>query len=100
MALRLTAGGYMLDFRYRVLDSEKAAPLFERRVKPVLIDKRSGAQFMVPVLGKVGPLRPSNPPQGNRNYFVLFANPGKFVKPGSEVSIVIGDFKVEHLKVE
>jgi len=35
--IRLSAGGYMLDFRYRVFDKEKAAPLFSREITPYLI---------------------------------------------------------------
>ena len=46
--IRLSAAGYMLDFRYRVLDPEKAAALFDRKTKPYLIDQESGAKFMIP----------------------------------------------------
>ena len=33
-SLRLSASGYMLDFRYRVVDERRAKPLFERKIKP------------------------------------------------------------------
>lgn len=101
VALRRSAGGYMLDFRYKVLDAKKAAPLADRRVKPYLIDEATQARFMVPSPPKVGPLRqaPKNIAAG-KNYFILFANPGKVVKPGDLVTVVIGDFKAEHLVVE
>jgi hypothetical protein len=58
---------------------------------------------MVPSAGKVGPLRQtvrSGKPEANRNYFILFANPGKYVKPGNKVTVVIGDFKAEDIVVE
>jgi hypothetical protein len=30
----------------------------------------------------------------------MFGNPGKFVKQGNKVAVVIGDFRVENLVVE
>lgn len=97
---RLTAGGYIIDFRYRVLDAEKAAPLFSREIDPYLIDEESGARMSVPNPPKVGPLRNSDTPVNDRVYFILFANPGHYIKRNNKVSIVIGDLKLEHQTVE
>ena len=100
-SLRLTAGGYMLDFRYKVTDAEAAKPLFSRKVKPYLIDHASGGKFLVPDSPKVGALRQSTrDPVAGKQYFVFFANPGKFLKPGSRVTVVVGEFKAENLIVE
>ena len=92
VALRLTGAGYMLDFRYKVHDAEKAAELFERVNKPALIHNESGAKLEVPRPAKTGPLRPTNPPEAGRIYFILFSNPG-VVQPGDEVTVQIGDFE-------
>ena len=100
LPIRLSAEGYMLDFRYRVLDPEKAMPLFDRKIKPYLIDEASGAVLAVPEPPKVGALRNTRKPQKDRNYFILFANPGRYVQKGKKVTLVIGDFKAEHLVVE
>lgn len=100
VSLRLTAGSYMLDFRYKVLDSEKARPIFKRKVKAFLVDQESGARFMVPNTPKVGPLRSANLPKVGKNYFMLFANPGQHIKPGSMVTVEVGDFVAENLKVD
>lgn len=94
VALRLTGADYMLDFRYKVIDADKAAELFERANKPVLIHNATGAKLEVPRPAKTGPLRPTNPPQAGRVYFMLFSNPG-VVQAGDEVTIEIGDFKTE-----
>lgn len=67
LSMRLTAGSYMLDFRYKVLDTEKARPIFKRQIKAVLVDQDSGARFMVPNTPKVGPLRSSNMPKEGKN---------------------------------
>lgn len=101
--IRTSAGGYMLDFRYRILDAEKALYLLDRKNKAYLYDQASGAKFAVPAPPKVGSLRQKvkvGKPKENRTYFILFANPGQYVKPGNMVTIEIGDFKVENLIVE
>lgn len=98
-SLRLTASGYMLDFRYRVLDARKAAPLFERKTKPVLRDDATGVQMAVPVPPKTGALRSSNDPKAGRRYFMFFANPARFIKAGNTVTVTIGAFSVSGIPV-
>jgi hypothetical protein len=98
--IRLSAAGYMLDFRYRVTDAEKARPLFDRRHKPFLREQDSGATFAVPVPPKTGALRSTRPPRQGRTYFMFFANPGRFVKPGSRVTVTIGEFQAPDLVVQ
>jgi hypothetical protein len=101
VGIRQSAAGYMLDFRYRVLDAEKATPLLDRRIKPELVVAKSGATLKVPVPPKIGALRQSAKyVKPNRNYFILFGNPGRHVIPGDKVSVVIGDFKAENLTVQ
>jgi hypothetical protein len=98
--IRLSAAGYMLDFRYRVINVEKALPLFNRKIKPYLIDQATGTKTAVPNPPKVGPLRTSNQPIANRIYFMFFANPGRFIKSGNKVTVVVGDFRAENLTVQ
>jgi hypothetical protein len=100
-SVRLTAAEYMLDFRYRVLDVDKAAPILDRHIKPHVIVERSGAKLQVPISSKLGPLRQAQTdPQAGRNYYAFFANPGRHVKRGDLITVVVGDFTVEHLAVE
>jgi len=98
--VRQAAAGYMLEFRYKVHDAEKARPLFERQTKPLLTHVRTGAQMIVPTPAKTGALRNSNPPMDGHTYWMFFANPGKFIQSGEQVNIEIGDFKVEGLVVQ
>ncbi|MFV2058112.1 MAG: hypothetical protein ACC707_16725 [Thiohalomonadales bacterium] len=101
LSLRLTSANYMLDFRYRIKDVEKATPFLERKLKPHVIVERSGRKLLIPVSGKLGPLRTSPKfVKVNKNYFVFFANPGRDVKSGDKVTVVIGEAKLEHLVVE
>ncbi len=98
--VRQTSAGYMLEFRYKVLDPEKAKPLFDRQTKPTLTHVDSGATFIVPTPPKTGALRNSNPPLADHTYWMFFANPGKYVKPGDLVTVEIGDFVAKNIIVE
>lgn len=101
LSVRLTAANYLIDLRYRVLDAEKAATWMEREHKPYLIDEASGARFFTPSPPKVGPLRQtSRAPHAGRSYFIMFANPDGFVKRGAEITVVVGEAKLEHLTLE
>jgi hypothetical protein len=100
VAVRLSAAGYMVDFRYRITDSDKAANLLKRGQETFLLHEASGAKLPVSN-SKLGPMRQTAvKPEANRIYFILFSNPATIVKPGDKVSVVIGDFKAEHLTVE
>jgi len=100
IGVRESAAGYMLEFRYKVIDAEKAKPLFVRKTKPVLVHDATGARLVVPEPAKTGPLRNSNPPIAGQTYWMFFANPGKFVKAGETVTIEIGEFRADGLVVQ
>ena len=98
--VRQTSAGYMLEFRYKVLDPEKAAPLFERQTKPILTHAETGAKLIVPTPAKTGALRNSNTPLEGHTYWMFFANPGKLVDKGDVVSVEIGKFVADGIVVE
>jgi len=99
-SIRLTAHNHMIDYRYRVLDAQKATDLFKRQIKPHLIHQKTGKVLAVPETAKLGPLRNSNIPQEGKIYWMFFGNAGKLVQSGDEVTVVIGEFRVEDLVVE
>jgi hypothetical protein len=93
----------MLDFRYRVLDAQKAAPLLDRKLKPYLLDPKWGAKLGVPdtpVLGQIRQTSRNGAVYTDRTYFIMFGNPGKAVQRGDTVTLVLGDAKVTDLKVQ
>jgi hypothetical protein len=101
--VRKAAGGYMIDFRFRVVDAEKALPLFDPKVQPYLLREGSDIKLPVPVGEKVGAFRTTNRGkniQSNKDYYMLFANPDAYVEPGDKVSVVIGDFRVDGLTLQ
>jgi hypothetical protein len=99
LAMRSTAAGHMVDFRYKVLDVEKAAPLFKRQTKPYLIHQESGKALAVPNTAKLGSLRNSNTPQAGRTYWMFFGNHHGLVQKGDKVTVAIGDFRATDLEV-
>ena len=100
LSIRPTAEGFFIDFRYRIVDEEKAAPLFSPTIKPLLIDENTGAIMAVPTVPKVGSMRSTRKPITGRDYVILFANPNNHIKPGHKVTVVIGNYRAEHLIVE
>ena len=99
--VRLTAGDYMLDMRYRVKDIEKSKPLFDRSIFPIIIRESDGSRFMVPASEKLGVIRQAPRfVKVDKQYFMFFANPGKRIKRGEMVTVEIGDFKLPHITVE
>ncbi|MEW6218947.1 MAG: hypothetical protein AB1634_05345 [Thermodesulfobacteriota bacterium] len=102
-SLRLSGAGNVLDFRFRVLEPDKAAPLLDREFTASLTDEKRGTVVGVPSSPKVGPLRQTTrggQPEADRVYFVMFSNPYRLIKAGDPVTVVIGDFRLEHLSVE
>jgi hypothetical protein len=99
-SVRLTAHNHMIDYRYRVLDAQKATDLFKRQIKPHLIHQKTGKVLAVPETAKLGPLRNSNIPKDGKIYWMFFGNAGDLVQSGDEVTVVIGEFRVEDLVVE
>jgi hypothetical protein len=95
-----TASGTMLDFRYKVVDSEKAAALFAKGSKTYLVNEVTKQALAIPDSPKTGPLRASGRPEAGRTYFILFSNLDRSVKRGDPVSIVVGDFLIPDLVVE
>jgi hypothetical protein len=100
VGVRLLSSDWMLEFKYRVLDPDKAAPLLDQHVKPYLVDDVSGARLAVPAMENVGELRQHTTPDANRNYFMIFGNADKIVPRGGHVSVVIGQFQASGLPVQ
>jgi hypothetical protein len=99
--LKVTAAGHIIDLRYRVIDPVKSFPVFDTKIKPVLIDEQSGRDLSVYTAPKIGGMRQkTRRPEAGRIYFILFSNPGGLIKEGSQVTLKIEDVKVEHIRVE
>lgn len=100
-SLRLSGAGLLIDFRYQVVDAAEAAQIVNRKVQPYIVDPATGHQFSVPHAQKIGTLRHMGGKlQDGRSYSMLFANPGRAIKSGSKVNLVVGHLRLEDLTVE
>ena len=91
----VTAGGGMVELRYRVLDEGKAANFGHyTETAPLIIAEDTGEIVDVTIMGlhnhRVEP---------GRMYYVLYRNTGGAVQSHRPVTIAIGDLKLEHVVV-
>lgn len=100
VGVRQLSSGYMLEFRYRVINPEKANALIDKKLRPLLHDAASNVTLSVPTLDKVGAVRQSTLQEADRSYYIIFGNPGKVVKKGNRVSVTIGKFRAENIVVQ
>lgn len=95
---RLSAADSVVDLRYRVLDADKARPLLDRKLRPVLVNAANGHRYYVPTPPIVGALRqtarPAQPVQVGRTYFMLFANPDRELHAGARLALFVGEQRV------
>lgn len=99
-SLRISAAGHLVDLRYRVTDPELAKATLGPKIKPRLIDEKTGTVMNVPTTAKLGALRQTQATQKTgRTYFVLFANTAA-IRPGMRVTAELGDAHFKHLVVE
>jgi hypothetical protein len=101
--LRLSAAGSMLDFRYRVLDPEKAALILNGKVQPYLQDSTHNAKLGVPdtpVLGRLRQTARNDNILMDRTYFIMFGNPGKALHSGDKVTLLLDKVRITELTVQ
>ena len=100
-SVKAVESGVILRFNYRVLDPEKAKPLNDKKLNPILVSPEKGIQLVVPSMEKVGQLRQApHELEAGKSYWMAFSNSGRLLKPGDRVDIVIGDFHARGLLVE
>ena len=92
--------GELIKFSYRVIDADKAKTLNDKDNEPAMYVPSLHAKLVVPTLEKVGQLRQSSTPEPGRFYWMVFSNPGRVVKKGDRVTVVIGQFHIDGLIVE
>ncbi len=100
LGVKAMESGAMLRFSYRVLDTEKAQPLNDKKATPYLYDLNTRARLEVPSMEKVGQLRQSSPVEEGHVYWMVFSNAQRLVKPGARVDVSIGEFRAQGLVVE
>jgi hypothetical protein len=95
-----TNSGNLIKFSYRVLQPKRAAALGNHENTPEMIGIRSNAVLHIPTMEQIGQLRQMSAAEANKEYWMVFSNKGNLVRPGDEVSVVIGKFHADGVIVE
>ena len=91
MMIGVSAAGGLIDFRFKVLDAEKAVRLMRDPANmPALIVEDSGATLKAPE-EMVHNLELNN----GGVYFILYPNVQDAIKPGARVTVLFGDVRLE-----
>lgn len=95
--IAVTAAGGLVDFRYQVVDPDKADPVIhDIDLFPRLIVEDTGVTLGMMRL----PHNHTTELKLGGNYFFLLANANNALQPGSKVTVVIGDVRLEHVVVQ
>jgi hypothetical protein len=99
VGIRPVSSGLMLRLDYRVVDPELASVLTDRTARPYVIDEATHTALAIPAMENIGELRQIAPLEQSRTYYMIFGNPGRLVKPGSRVTLVVGNLRADGLVV-
>jgi hypothetical protein len=92
----VTAAGGLVELRMQVTDPDKAnAVIHEPADRPVLVAEDTGQTLAM----SAPPHHKANLELG-REYFFLLANAHNALRPGSEVTVVVDDVRLEHVEVQ
>ncbi|MHB0869032.1 MAG: hypothetical protein ACYC5J_06195, partial [Chloroflexota bacterium] len=98
--LAVVAGGGLVDLRFEILDPNKADPVLNPSQAVLLLDEASGRTVGTARFSKIGELRQRPTAwETGKLYYMGFSNSGGLIKPGSSVSLIVGDYRLEHLVV-
>jgi len=89
----VTAAGGLIEFRYQVVDPDKANQMMQdTTLLPIVVVEDTGATMVIP--------RPHHAvePQLGGTYFFLFANAHNAIQAGSQLTLVMGDARLEHIE--
>jgi hypothetical protein len=100
LGVRRASSGWMLTFRYKVLDLDKAKALFDPKATAYLVDEASGARLAVPAMENIGELRQTKNAATGHEYYIMFGNGNQVVRAGARVDVVVGSFHAEGIIVE
>jgi hypothetical protein len=95
-SVAVTAAGGFVDVRFQVIDPEKALGTHDPEGLPTLIDASTGMVF-----DKGGShAAHQDTMRAGGTYYLLYQNTGGRLKPGSRISIQIGDVRLDNVIVQ
>ena len=92
----VSGGGGIVDFRYKVVDAAKAADLLHDPANaPVLLIEDGRGTTL-----RADPAAFNVTFEDGSTYFVFYVNSQSVVKRGTQVTAVIGDYRLKHLTAQ
>ena len=91
--LAVTGNGGLLDLRFQVVDSGKAAAVHS--APPMLVDERTGVVVRDLFMGH----KHKGLLKAGQSYYLIFTNPGNLVERGSRATVQLGPVQVAHVDV-
>jgi hypothetical protein len=91
-----SGGGGLLDLRFQVVDPDRAAAVHDADTPPALVDERTGGVIAGLFMGHSHHGRY----KAGVTYYLVFENPGSFVRRGDRVSVVLGPARLQHVRVQ
>ena len=95
--IAVSAAGGLVDFRYQVVDPDKANPIIhDIDLFPRMVEESTGATLVMRSL----PHNHKKELEFGGSYFFLLPNANNALHQGSRVTLVIGDARLEHVLVK
>lgn len=91
----VSGDGGLVDLRFKVVDPDRADALHDEGTPPAVVDEQSGLVVHDLLMSHSH----SGPFKAGVTYYLVFENPGNWVRRGSKVSVLLGNAQVEHVTV-
>lgn len=91
----VTGGGGLLDLRFQVLDPNRANSVHDAATPPAVIDEGTGLVVRDLLMSHAH----TGKYTAGETYYLVFENPGNWVRRGSKVTVLLGQAQVEHVVV-
>jgi hypothetical protein len=91
----VSGDGGLVDLRFKVVDPDRADALHDQRTPPAVVDEQSGLVVHDLLMSHSH----SGPFKAGVTYYLVFENPGNWVRRGSKVTVLLGNAQVEHVTV-
>jgi hypothetical protein len=91
----VTGDGGLVDLRFTVVDANKAATLHDPATPPAVVDQRTGLVVKDLLMSHAH----TAPFKAGVTYYLVFNNPGNWVRRGARVTVLLGNAQVEHVRV-
>jgi hypothetical protein len=91
----MSGDGGLVDLRFQVVDADKAVAVHAPSTPPLLIDEKTGAVVSELLMGHTH----TGQPKLGLTYYLIFVNPGVILRPGSRVTVQLGDARLAHVPV-